>query len=251
MLSRRTALSLLAGMPLLAIGPRAHAREAVMPRLLTASRSYSTVSERVDFISRKLLGTRYQAYTLIGGPRFPEKLVMRDDAFDCVTFCEAVLAAALAKDYSEYPALLRRIRYAKGEVRWAERNHDFAQWSKSAVAKRICRPVRIEPAVMIEKNLSGSGLGQRNYVFSAVATPTLLAQRQALQAGDVIGFVSRRPDLDFFHTGFIAFGRRGALMLRQASQSYARVVDESMTSFLARTGARYVTLLRAQETALA
>ena len=33
-----------------------------------------------------------EAYTLIGGPRRPEKFVVRDDAFDCVTFCETVLA---------------------------------------------------------------------------------------------------------------------------------------------------------------
>lgn len=249
--TRRTFLRLLAGGSVFAIASRSEAREPVLERLIRQARDQGDVSQRIDFIARSLLGTRYQAHTLIGGPRIPEKFVMRDDAFDCVTYCEAVLAAALAKDFSEYPAILRRIRYAKDDVRWAERNHDFAQWNESAIAKRICRPVGIAPAVTVEKNLSGGGLGKRNYSFSAVATSTLLAQQKALQAGDVIGFVSRRSDLDFFHTGFIAFGRRETLMIRQASQSYGRVVDESMASFIARTNVRYVTLLRAQETALA
>ena len=47
------------------------------------------------FISRGLLGVRYQANTLTAGPRRKEVFVVRDDAFDCVTFCEVVLAAAL------------------------------------------------------------------------------------------------------------------------------------------------------------
>ena len=46
--------------------------------------------------SGKLLGIRYRSNTLIGSPKLPEQFVIRDDAFDCVTYCEAVLAAAVA-----------------------------------------------------------------------------------------------------------------------------------------------------------
>ena len=249
MISRRTALYLFAGAPLLAAGAAGAVREPVIPRLMSASRAYSTVSERIDFISRKLLGVRYQAHTLIGGPHKKEQFVLRDDAFDCVTYCEAVLAAAIAKDFADYPKVLQRIRYAKDEIRWAERNHDFAQWNRNAVEKKICRPVIITPGATVEKALSGGELGKRRYSFAAVPTRVMLANPKALQAGDVIGFVSRRPDLDFFHTGFIAFGKRGTLMLRHASQSHGRVVDENMMSFAATTGVQYVTLLRAEEPA--
>lgn len=249
MISRRIALYVFAGAPLLAAGLRADAREPVMPRLMAAARGYPVVSERIEFISRKLLGTRYQSHTLIGGPRKKEQLVLRDDAFDCVTYCEAVLAAAIARDYADYPNVLRRIRYARDEIRWAERNHDFAQWNRSIVEKKICRPVSIAPETTVEKVVSGSGLGIRRYSFAAVSTPVMLANRKALRAGDVIGFVSRRSDLDFFHTGFIAFGKGGALLLRHASQSHGQVVDEDMASFAGITGVKYVTLLRAQEPA--
>src|SRR5262249_37747999 len=148
------------------------------------------------------------------------------DAFDCVTYCEAVLAAAIAKDFSDYPNVLQRIRYAKDEVRWDERNHDFAQWNHNAVARKICRAVKIAPGATVEKTLSGGGLGKRRYSIAVVSTPVMLANQKALQAGDVIGFISRRPDLDFFHTGLIAFGKRGRLMLRHASQSQGRVIDQ-------------------------
>jgi hypothetical protein len=248
--TRRMFLYLLAGAPLLAAGMRGDAREAVLPRLIKQAREYGNISQRMDYISRALLGTGYQAHTLIGGPRQKERFVLRDDAFDCVTYCEAVLAAAMAKDFSEYGDILRRVRYAQGEVRWAKRNHDFAQWSGSNVENKICRPVAIAPAITLEKSLNGGGLGRRRYAITAVATPTLMGNRKALQAGDIIGFVSRRSDLDFFHTGLIAFSRRGALLLRHASRSHGRVVNQDMRSFVAASGVKYVTFLRAQEPAI-
>lgn len=251
MRTRRMFLRLLAAAPLLGIGLRSEARGPLIPRLIKEARTHATVSQRIEFISRSLLGVRYQAHTLIGGPRRKEIFVLRDDAFDCVTYCEAVLAAAIARDYSEYADVLKRIRYAQSEVRWAERNHDFAQWSRRAVEKRICRPVGITPSTTVAKILSGEGLGRRRYAIAAVAASTFMANQKALQAGDVIGFVSRRSELDFFHTGFIAFNRRGALVLRHASRSRGRVVEQNMTSFIAATGVKYVTLLRAEEPAQA
>lgn len=218
-----------------------------MPRLIEQAKAYEKISQRIDSISRALIGRPYRGHTLIGGPDRKEVFVVRDDAFDCVTYCEAVLAAAIARDYAAYPELLKRIRYAHAEVRWADRNHDFALWSRNNLDNKICQPTSITPSVVIEKRLDGNGLGKRRYALPAIATPRLVASQQALQVGDVIGFVSRRPELDYFHTGFIAFGK-GRLMLRHASRSQGRVMDEDMASFLFRSGAKYVTLLRPAET---
>ena len=68
-----------------------------------------------------------------------------------------------------------------------------------------------------------------------------------LANGDVIGFVSRRPNLDFFHTGLVIFEDDGALMLRNAAQSRGRVVDEPMARFVAANQVQYVALLRPLE----
>ena len=65
--------------------------------------------------------------------------------------------------------------------------------------------------------------------------------------GGVAGRRRATTGLDFFHCGFIAFDKRGTLVLRHASQSHGRVVDEEMTSFAVKTGVRYVTLVRAEE----
>ena len=250
-ITRRTVLQLVAGLPLVGVcGSPASAREpSLIGRLIAESRALPQASQRIDFISRSLLGVRYQADTLIGGPRHKEVFVVRDDAFDCVTFCEVVLAAALARDLPEFETSLRRIRYQHGEVKWKERNHYFAEWSRRAVENQICRPVVIEPAVTMKKTVNWRNLGKRRVSLIVVPRATFMANQNLLASGDVIGFVSRRPNLDFYHTGLIAFGNDGGLMLRHASRSRGRILDDRMDRFLAASRAQYVTLLRAAEPA--
>ncbi len=247
MINRRNFLGMLAGVPVLAAaGPSFAAKDSRVARLIQQARTHAHVSQRIDFISRALLGVKYESNTLIGGPRRQELFVVRADAFDCVTYCEVVLAAAIGKDFDEFEAMLRRIRYAQGEVRWHERNHYFADWSRRIVENKICRPVAISPSVPIEKTVVGE-IGKRDVSFTGIPVAALVSNRKLLQSGDVVGFVSRQRNLDFYHTGFIVLGKGGSLLLRHASQSHGRVLDEPMDAFIVTNGTKYVTLLRAEE----
>src|SRR5262245_16598656 len=101
MIARRHLIKLLAAAPLFATSEAL----AAIPRvtqLMEDAKPLPKISERIDLISRGLMGTRYQGYTLIGGATKPEQMVIRDDAFDCVTFCEVVLAAAAARNRGEF-----------------------------------------------------------------------------------------------------------------------------------------------------
>jgi hypothetical protein len=243
---------MLAVAPLMAAtGSAAHAEAATtsIARLIEEARAVAaaqaSVSERMDFISRALLGVRYQANTLIGGPRRPEQFVIRVDAFDCVTFCEFVLAAAIARDYREFETALRTIRYEHGKVIWAERNHYFAEWCRRAVENGICAPVALPGAVTIDKTVNWGNQGRRQVSITGIPSASLLANGGSLANGDIVGFLSRRPNLDFFHTGLVIFEDDGALMLRSAAQSRRRVLDEPMARFLAVNKVRHVALLRA------
>jgi hypothetical protein len=249
-ISRRTALALLAGAPFLAGAPAAARNAMRIGRLIEAARSLPRLSQRIDFISRGLLGVPYQGQTLIGGPNHRERFVVRDDAFDCVTFCEVALAAAMANNLGEFETALRRIRYAHGHVRWDQRNHYFAEWSRRNIDNGLCRPVEIKPSLNIEKTVSWHrALGRRRVSIAAIAHTTLMANTHLLLPGDIIGFTSRRPYLDFFHIGLAAFDASGTLLLRHASRSRGRVIEERMASFAAANRVQDVTLLRARETA--
>jgi len=249
-ITRRAALPLIAGIPLAASAAAvaAPARAVSVEGLIREARSLPHVSQRVDFISSRLLGTRYKADTLIGSPTRPEQFVVRDDAFDCVTFCELVLAASLVQTFDGFPALLRRIRYENGEVSYNRRNHYFADWCSRNTENGICKPVAIGPSIVIDKTVTWHReFGKRPVSMRLVDKASLLQHAKVLAPGDIIGFASRRPGLDYYHTGFVAFAKTGDLLLRSASLSHGRVVDERMTDFMAVNPVKYVSLLRAAE----
>ena len=253
--TRRSVVRILAAAPLLAVAARGALAEAAgrqsIARLIQEARArppaLASVSERMDFISRALIGVRYQANTLIGGPQRPERFVVRIDAFDCVTFCEFVLAAAIARGYGEFETALRTIRYENGKVVWAERNHYFAEWCRRAVENGICAPVAMPGAVTIDKTVQWGNQGRRDVSIAGVPAKSMLANAALLENGDIIGFLSRRPNLDFFHTGLVIIDDDGVLILRHAAQSRRRVVDEPLDRFLAANNVQHVALLRALE----
>jgi N-acetylmuramoyl-L-alanine amidase-like protein len=251
-MNRRNALRLIAGASLLPVRQvsAAPGKTALIGRLIEEARSLPHVSQRIDLISGRLLGARYQAYTLIGSPKLPEQFVVRDDAFDCVTYCEVVLAGALSRDLGGFETTLRRIRYDQGVVQYDKRNHYFADWCKHNIDNGICRPVDIQPTVTVDKTLTWHReFGPHRVSMQVIDQATLFANGKVLKSGDIIGFVSRRAGLDYYHTGFVAFAKDGELMLRSAALSRGRVLDERMTSFIAVNGVKYVTLLRAAESA--
>jgi hypothetical protein len=246
--SRRHVLQVLAGAGAYAAGvaPSAAGEERIS-RLIVEAKTLPSVARRVDFIAAALRGTRYRGYTLIGGPWRAEKFVVRDDAFDCVTFCETVLAAAIAKDAGEFETTLRTIRYHNGVVAWRERNHYFFEWGQHNVENKTCRWVTMDGAIDIQKTVTAErGLGRRRFPMTVIPRGTLLDNKAQLAAGDIIGFVTQRKNLDYFHVGFVAFGD-GELLLRHASQSRYRVLDERLDRFMTRYRVRYVTLLRPEE----
>jgi hypothetical protein len=249
-ISRRNVLRILAGGAALAAGGRtANANDARIARLIGKADALPTIFRRIGFISRALIGTPYRSHTLIGGPRKAEQLVVRDDAFDCVTYCESVLAAAMVRQPDEFEATLRRIRYRDGYVAWRERNHYFSEWSQCNVANRTCRQIALPGAKTIDKTLTlMPELGARRMSLSAIPRASLLAHKDLLLTGDIIGFLSQRPGLDYFHIGFVVVADNGELWLRHAAKSRHRVLDERLDRFLSHNHVHGVTLLRPQET---
>ncbi len=246
--TRRDVIRLIAGGAAIVAGAPALAGERRIDRLIVEAAVFPTVSQRMDFISAALRGARYRANTLIGGPHKPEQFVVRDDAFDCVTYLETVLAGADARKPREFDDLLRKIRYHNGEVEWRERNHYFFDWCRHNVENGLCRWLAMDGAVDIHKTCdSQRGLGPRRFTMSVLPRAKLLENRSMLQVGDIIGFVSRRADLDYFHAGMIAFANDNTPLLRHASESEYRVLDERLTQFLARWRVRYVSVVRPLE----
>jgi N-acetylmuramoyl-L-alanine amidase-like protein len=246
---RRDFLYFLGGSALSAAGlGHACAAETKIGRLIDAAQSKRSISAKIDFISGALRGTRYLGYTLIGGPQRQEQFVVRDDGFDCVTFCETVLAAARAGSRDNFNSALKIIRYHDGVVSWRERNHYFFEWGQHNVENKVCKAIDMAGSTEIEKDVYWHrALGRRHFSIRVIPSAVFLANKAVLANGDIVGFITRRSNLDYFHVGFVAMGGGGELLLRHASQSKQRVLDERMDHFIAVNRVRYVTLLRPQE----
>ena len=137
-------------------------------------------------------------------------------------------------------------------MNWFERNHYFFEWCEHNVENKTCRWLDMAGAVDISKTVdSQKGLSKRRFAMRVIPRAVFLANADKLATGDIVGFVSRRPDLDYFHCGFVVAVPNGPLLLRHAAESRRRVLDERMDRFLARYSVRYVTLLRPEEPAAA
>jgi hypothetical protein len=151
-----------------------------------------------------------------------------------VTYVETVLALARASDPAGFADELRRVRYDGGRVEWARRNHYMTDWVRRNARAGIVRPVAAAAlATRKEKTLNSlPGLPTSKARFSCVPKTKLGAFSPRLKNGDVVLFASTRAGLDVFHCGLLAFAG-GRWMLRHASRSQGRVVEEELSGFLA------------------
>jgi hypothetical protein len=249
-LSRRSVLLSLAGGATFAAGLRpANADKTKhIEALIGVARVYERISQRIAYISAELRGTRYLSSSLIGGPKRQERFVVRDDGFDCVTYCETVLAAARARDRDEFETALRNIRYHDGVVEWHERNHYFFEWGEHNVENGFCDYLHMDGEVEITKTVYWHReLGKRQFRMTVIPRKVFLSNKDKLVDGDIVGFVTRRQNLDYFHIGFVIFGDKGEFLLRHAARSKHKVLDERMDRFCAINRVSYVTLLRPRE----
>jgi len=106
-----------------------------------------TYAPRNDDIGAQYLGARYVADPLGEGAGYDTDPLIRDDAFDCTTFVETVLAGGDA-------ARLNKIRYRNGIVAWENRNHFIeTDWlsNNSSLVENVSRqygPVRTRNVVI-------------------------------------------------------------------------------------------------------
>ncbi len=214
------------------------------------------LSDRLEGVSAKFLGTAYVASPLGEGKgKDPDPLV-RYDAVDCLTFVEESIALSLATSPEGVVPLLTRIRYEGETPDFEARNHVMeAQWLpsnlKKGFIKDITRAVGGEQTVKVKKTLddvawaskSGASLGlssdgQRRGDFEWDLIPAALAQERlkAAATGTLVVVVrADRPKMvtRISHVGFLIHKKAG-LFLRHASRSFGKVVDEPLANYLGR-----------------
>ena len=212
---------------------RADPRDLV--RLLGMAHDLSAVEQRLDLLSAAFVGRPYLDRPLRGSPTEPETMVSRLDGFDCVTLVESVIALARSRVPADFERELVALRYDQGCVDWLARNHYMTLWTERNASAGVVCPVGVEhwsgeTSVRRLSCLEGYPAIERSIAFLPVGAADQLGVWG--RSGDVICFVSERDDLDTFHVGLLV-RRELDPRLRHASRSAGRVVEQSLSEFLA------------------
>ncbi|MHB8877720.1 MAG: N-acetylmuramoyl-L-alanine amidase-like domain-containing protein [Myxococcaceae bacterium] len=212
------------------------------------------VAQRLSAMSQGFLGTPYAASPLGEGSGKDPDPTLRYDAVDCLTFVETTLALSLAPSAEGVEPLLGRVRYAS-EQAYDDRNHLMeAQWLPNNVAKGYLREVTLElagkPLGFAEKKLtphtwtgkSAVALGlpaarQLQGAFGMPMVPIDRALEVAKRAPTGTVLIVVREDRPLLvtrvsHLGFVIQKKKP--MLRHASRTFGKVVDEDLEAFLSR-----------------
>lgn len=103
--------------------------------------------ERIDFFSRYFLGKPYLAGALGEGfaGEFDQSPLYRDDAFDCLTYVNTVMALAKAHDITHFKSLIKQINYYEGQVRYENRFHFMCQdWNRMNAQQNFVQDITQE-----------------------------------------------------------------------------------------------------------
>lgn len=208
-------------------------RDAQLIReLLLESRAVKSISGRLKLLSARLLGAPYNRKPLIGSATEAEVLVTRMDSFDCVTFLETLLALARIKTAEDFPAELRKLRYANGEVTYRNRLHYATDWSRHLVQRGVLMEMTLgEESLPREKMLSYvKALPPKIAFFRYFPKQRIDSVSRWLLDGDVIYFVSGRDGLDVSHMGLIVRDNQ-RLLMRHATRSHHSVFEQDLFEF--------------------
>lgn len=211
-------------------------------------------------VGEELQGRPYAAGLLDASET--EQLVCTLNAFDCVTFVESVLAMARgirAQDYTfgTFQENVRETRYRGGEMDgYCSRMHYFTEWIADNEQRGIVRDVTREVGgVPLEKTLDFMSTHRSSYprfaeddsVYACVREMEaslrgrelyyipqnrIRAAYDALQAGDIVAFVTDIKGLDVTHTGLIYENADGSKGVLHASTSGGVKVSTDLQGYV-------------------
>ncbi|HTW88199.1 MAG TPA: N-acetylmuramoyl-L-alanine amidase-like domain-containing protein [Candidatus Binataceae bacterium] len=221
-----------------------------MEQILSKAKYDGSVGSRVDVFSRHFLGNSYKPIPLIGSAGTAEVFTASFDGFDCVTYIETVLALTRASSVDEFTECLRKIRYERGCIQWARRNHYMTVWIRNNIREGLIRPVSTSVVPMLRRDRLLNvvpGLAVQRTRVRCVPKKAVPQLEPYLQSGDLIFFASTRNNLDVFHAGIIVRDDKRILM-RHASRSQGLVVEQELSEFLKTNRMAGIIVMRPQMT---
>jgi hypothetical protein len=215
--------------------------------------------ERLEHLSRGLLGAPYLRSPLGEGAGVDKDPRFRVDAFDCTTFVETVLALSGCDRLEHVPTVLDGIRYSDGSQAFDSRRHlVISQWipglQEAGWLEDITEQIGGKDAQSVQLHLNPKRWNDRrvarnlplpkgrvpfgSYRLPYLSMATVRAHMAEIPPNTIINVVRRprwtSPDL-VTHQGLVLIEpTRGLRVVRHASPVFGRVVDEPLEAMATR-----------------
>jgi len=209
--------------------------------------SQKSISEKLEFYSRRSKGAPYLLFCLGEGPSsaYDADPLMDFSRFDCMTFCEHMLALSISNNYRETFKNLQKIRYKGGEINILKRNHfAVADWLPNnrwllynaseelgnnfctKMTKTIDRNAFFEKLGIPRENLSKVQASQ-TLAVKYIPKNHLLSIADKLKGGEIVCILTYKPGIFSTHMGLIVRDSWNNLIFRHASslEKYSQVMD--------------------------
>lgn len=228
--------------------------------------------EIIVVIGESFVGTDYLSHSLES--EGDEELRICLTGFDCVTFCESVLAIAHCiksenYSYEYFKAMLQRIRYEGGIIDgYPSRLHYFSDWIYENENRDFVREITREiGGILLKKKIDFMTMNRSSYpklsdqqIFSRIKKREeiinnrehyylpkgiLVGKERKIESGDLIAITTSVKGLDISHTG-IAVWKEKLLKLLHAPQDgeQVKITRDSISDYLQKnkrhTGIRVV-----------
>ena len=225
--------------------------------LITEASLIHAPGDRIAFLSKDFLNTKYRDSTLTGERNVPEVFVINLEFFDCFTFIEYVDAMRMSNSFSGFREHLRNVRYHSGHISYKNRNHFFTDWKafNADFIVDMTNYIGADRTKDVSKRLNEKDDG--TLFLPGVACrlrevtyiPSLYVNNEVIEnlnTGDYAGIYSKKEGLDVSHVGII-IKEQDAVTFRHASslRKHRKVIDEDFRDYLrAKPG---IIILRARE----
>lgn len=216
------------------------------------------LNRRLDYFSKKLMGTPYKLGPMGEGhlDSIDNKPLVYLDSVDCVTYLEHVVALAMAKSEKSLYKQLQRLRYKGGKVNFVNRKHyllnDWVGEGKYAKVVPMDGEVSMERTIPKSEffkshNVDYKG-GDARLTIRYMPLNKAIAMARAVYKGNMkvlgIGIVGTSENIDLTHTGFVVFMPGRKPLLRHASSVKKQVVEVPLAEYLEKRKIPGITLFR-------
>lgn len=208
-----------------------------------------TYHQRMESVSAQFIGTKYIFGALGEGQGYDANPVLRTDGFDCVTYVETVMAYGRDGDVLQNKI---EISYLDAKLDYVHRKHfwelDQAESdTMTDITAKLGAPVKILPTTIDKKEWFSRKKPPVETDFKPVRLNFSYIPKDKIDKIDstklpqisIIGIVAY--DADYHkrigtdnpnrHVGFVIKKPSGDLVVRHASQSQMKVVEETWEEF--------------------